>query len=45
MDPVAKVAEGISAELSDLKEQRRSAQAEAERAADRPEELSDGRQR
>jgi hypothetical protein len=41
MDAVAKVLEGISAEVSSLKEQRHAAQAEAERAAERLEQISD----
>lgn len=41
MDAIAKVVEGISAEISSLKEQRHAAQAEAERADKRLKELSD----
>jgi hypothetical protein len=41
MDAIAKVVEGISAEISSLKEQRHAAHAEAERAAERLKELSD----
>jgi hypothetical protein len=40
MDAIAKVVEGISAEISSLKEQRHAAHAEAERAAERLKELS-----
>jgi hypothetical protein len=41
MEDIAKVLEGISAEVSSLKEQRHAAQAEAERAAERLKEISD----
>jgi chromosome segregation ATPase len=41
MDAIAKVVEGISAEISGLKEQRQAAQAEAERATEMLKELSD----
>jgi molecular chaperone GrpE (heat shock protein) len=41
MDAIAKVMEGISAEISYLKEQQRAAQAEVERATERLKELSD----
>ena len=40
MDAIAKVVEGISAEISSLKEQRHAAHAEAERAGERLKELS-----
>src|SRR3712207_5577383 len=40
MDAIVKVVEGISAEISSLKEQRHAAQAEAERADKRLKELS-----
>src|SRR5918997_2111838 len=40
MDAIAKVVEGISAEISSLKEQRHAAHAEAERAGARLKELS-----
>lgn len=41
MDAIAKVVEGISAEISGLKEQQHAAQAEAERATERLKELSE----
>ena len=41
MEAIAKVVEGISAEISRLKAKRDAAQAEAERAAERIEELND----
>src|SRR5215218_10992640 len=41
MDAIVKVMEGISAEISDLKEQQRAAQAEVERTTERLKELSD----
>src|SRR4051812_5467752 len=40
MDAIANVLEGISAEVTSLKEQRHAAQAEAERAAERLEQIS-----